>query len=58
MGNTKTALALAIAALAAPFSTQAALVQVRVTAQNLVPATGISFAPLRVGFNKIGRAHV
>ena len=51
MGNTKTTLALAIAALAAPFSTQAALVQVRVTAQNLVPATGISFAPLRVGFN-------
>ena len=51
MGNTKTALALAIAALAAPFATQAALVQVRVTAQNLVPATGISFAPLRVGFN-------
>ncbi len=51
MNKTMTGLAAAIAALAVPFTTQAALVQLQVKVQNLVPANGIAFAPLRLGFH-------
>ncbi len=51
MKKTMTGLAAAIAALAVPFTTQAALVQLQVKVENLVPANGIAFAPLRLGFH-------
>lgn len=44
--RTLAALSLGLAALGA----QAALVQVKVTVESLVPANGISFAPMHVGF--------
>ncbi len=43
--------AAAMAAAAAALSAQAALVDVTVTVQNLVPANGIAFAPLHLGFH-------
>jgi len=41
----------ALAALGAALPTQAAVVDVTVTVNNLVPANGIAFAPLHVGFH-------
>jgi len=46
--RTLVALAFGLAA----FGAQAALVQVKVTVESLVPANGISFAPMHVGFGK------
>jgi hypothetical protein len=43
--------ALAFAAACAPLVAQAAVVDVTVTVQNLVPADGIAFAPLHLGFH-------
>jgi hypothetical protein len=43
--------ALAVAALGAALSAPAAVVDVTVTVQNLVPANGIAFAPLHLGFH-------
>ena len=51
MKKTMPGLAAAIAALITPFTTQAALVQLQVKVENLVPAKGIAFAPLRLGFH-------
>ncbi len=45
------AAAVAVAACFAAFSAQAATVDVTVTVQNLVPANGIAFAPLHLGFH-------
>lgn len=46
----KSALA-AVVAVAVPLSSQAAIVQLRVTAENLAPQNSASFAPLQVGFH-------
>ena len=51
MKKSITGLAAAIAAVAMPFTTQAALVQLQVKVENLVAANGIAFAPLRLGFH-------
>jgi hypothetical protein len=51
MKKTMPGLAAAIAALITPFTTEAALVQLQVKVENLVPANGIAFAPLRLGFH-------
>ena len=51
MRNRTTLVAAALTALAIPFTTQAAQVQLQVKVENLAPANGISFAPLRVGFH-------
>lgn len=48
------ACALALAAAGATWSAQAAVVDVTVTVQNLVPANGIAFAPLHLGFHSGG----
>jgi hypothetical protein len=45
------AAAVALAAACATVSTHAAVVDVTVTVQNLVPANGIAFAPLHLGFH-------
>lgn len=50
MGLMKTIFAAAIAA-ALPLTSQAAVVQLKVTVENLVPENGVAFAPLRVGFH-------
>lgn len=52
MQNFHRALTLVAASLAMPWAAQAAQVRVTVTVENLAPANGISFAPLRVGFNQ------
>ena len=52
MKKSITGLAAAIAAVAMPFTTQAALVQLQVKAENLVAANGIAFAPLHLGFHR------
>ncbi|MDP3288606.1 MAG: spondin domain-containing protein, partial [Methyloversatilis sp.] len=44
-------LAAAMTLFALGSSAQAALVDITVTVENLVPANGISFAPLHFGFN-------
>jgi hypothetical protein len=49
--RSRSAAALAVAACFAAFSAQAALVDVTVTVQNLVPTNGIAFAPLHLGFH-------
>lgn len=51
MKKSITGLAAAIAAVAMPFTTQAALVQLQVKVENLVAANGIAFAPLHLGFH-------
>lgn len=45
------AAAVALAATCAALSTHAAVVDLTVTVQNLVPANGIAFAPLHLGFH-------
>ncbi len=52
MKKSITGLAAAIAAVAMPFTTQAALVQLQVKVENLVAANGIAFAPLHLGFHR------
>jgi hypothetical protein len=45
-------LLLAVVAIAGPATTQAAVVQLNVTVENLAAPNGVSFAPLRVGFHQ------
>ncbi len=42
----------AVAAIALPAATEAAVVQLNVTVENLAAPNGVSFAPLRVGFHQ------
>ncbi len=51
MKKSITGLAAAIATVAMPLTTQAALVELQVKVENLVAANGIAFAPLHVGFH-------
>ena len=52
MRNSTAIFTAAFAAFTIPFATQAAQVQVKVTVENLAPTNSVSFAPLRLGFNK------
>ena len=49
--RSRRAAAIACAGVCAALSSQAAVVDVTVTAQNLAPASGIAFAPLHLGFH-------
>ena len=49
--RSRRAAAIACAGVCAALSSQAAVVDVTVTAQSLVPASGIAFAPLHLGFH-------
>jgi hypothetical protein len=51
MTSTPIALAAGLLATLAPLASQAEMLQLRVTVQNLAPADSISFAPLHVGFH-------